>query len=41
MDTEGNTMLQWSNLLEIGKAFGGKGPEAALVQCLADAYANI
>lgn len=41
VDTQGNTMLQWSNLLSIGKAFGGKGPEAALVQCLADAYANI
>lgn len=34
-------MLQRSDLLSIGKAFGGKGPEAALVQCLADAYAKI
>ena len=35
------TILQWSDKLNIGKACGGKWPETPLVQCLADSYARI
>lgn len=41
IDHEWNIWLQWSDKLQIGKPFGGKGPEAALVQILADAYSSI